>query len=138
MSDLKDRLKALRKSNNLTQEELGDAIGVSYSQISAMESGRSAPQETIAAIAKHFKVSLQWILNGEGESPKGVVVKLRKEANEVPWRDEAYTALKAENERLWRLIEKITHAPAGSIANFKRAVGLAGKGRTLHLTAQAA
>lgn len=138
MNSIKDRVKALRNSRGLNQTQLGDAIGLAFSSISAIENGRSESRESIIAIAKYFKVDANWIITGEGEQPKGLIVPIRKKAEAHDWKDEAYTALKEENQRLWRLIEKITNAPAGSIANFKQAVGLAGKQRSLQLTAQAA
>ena len=38
---LAEEIKALRTSNNLTQEQLGDLIGVQRAQISKLENGKS-------------------------------------------------------------------------------------------------
>lgn len=137
MSNIGIRLKALREANNISQRDLGDAINLAFSSISAIENGRSESKEALRAIAEYFKVPFEWLVNGEGENPKGVVVPIKPQA-EAPWRDETLAFLKAENQRLWKLVEKLSGAPAGSIANFSSAVGKAGKQISLLSTVKAA
>lgn len=43
-------LKSLRKSRNLTQEQLGVLAGMSKSQISKMENGTLGSEETLSLI----------------------------------------------------------------------------------------
>ena len=53
------KLELLRKSRNLTQEELAEALYVSRTAISKWESGRGYPNiESLKAIAKFFGVSI--------------------------------------------------------------------------------
>lgn len=53
---VKDKIKSLRKENNLTQQDLAESIFVSRQTISRWESGLSIPTtENIAQIAKLFE-----------------------------------------------------------------------------------
>lgn len=52
-------IKHLRKKKKLTQGELGEAIGMTYSQVGAYEIGRSTPSfEALLKIAQLFNVSI--------------------------------------------------------------------------------
>jgi len=53
MEILGEKLKKIRKENNLTQEQLGRLIGVQKAQISKLESGASSA--TVSTITKVFK-----------------------------------------------------------------------------------
>jgi transcriptional regulator with XRE-family HTH domain len=53
-------LKALRESRRLTQEELGDRIGLSYRTIAEWESSRKLPRfDNAVALARELGVSLK-------------------------------------------------------------------------------
>ena len=59
-------LTELRKSKGLTQEQLGEIIGVSNKTISKWETGINIPDTYfLFALSKEFDVSVQDILNGE-------------------------------------------------------------------------
>ncbi len=58
-----ETLKSLRKEKNLTQEQLGDVLGVSAQAISRWENGASLPDITmLPAIAAYFEVSADTLL----------------------------------------------------------------------------
>lgn len=60
---LADRLKKIRKNNNLTQAELGKILGVGKTTISMYENGNSTPNDEIKLkIAEHFNISLDYLL----------------------------------------------------------------------------
>ncbi len=60
------RLKELRTSANLTQEELGKNLSVTKSAICGYEKGnRTAPMEMLIAIANYFKVDLDYLVGTE-------------------------------------------------------------------------
>ena len=63
MITLADRLKELRKSNKLTQEELGKILGVGKTTISMYETNNSTPNDEIKLkIADYFNISLDYLL----------------------------------------------------------------------------
>lgn len=63
MFTLADRIKELRKSNKLTQEELGKILGVGKTTISMYETSNSTPNDEIKLkISEYFNVSLDYLL----------------------------------------------------------------------------
>jgi transcriptional regulator with XRE-family HTH domain len=59
----KDRLRAVRLNNDLTQEELAVKIGTDIKQISRWESGKFSPNlETLVEIARALNVSADYLL----------------------------------------------------------------------------
>ena len=64
--EFNEKLQELRKQKGLTQEQLAEQLYVSRTAISKWESGRGFPNiESLKAIAKFFKVSLDELLSGE-------------------------------------------------------------------------
>ena len=64
---LGQRIKEIRKDNNLTQKEFADRISVSRPFISRMESDKEKPSVSLMKlIASSFGVELDWIMNGAG------------------------------------------------------------------------
>lgn len=60
------RIRTMRKSRNMTQEDLAKAIDQSASSITMYETGRREPDlETLAALADVFNVTLGSIVSGE-------------------------------------------------------------------------
>ncbi len=57
------RIYELRKKNNLSQKELGEAVGLSHKAISTIESGsRSTTIEKLILLANFFEVSTDYLL----------------------------------------------------------------------------
>lgn len=67
MKELKDRLKLARANKNLTQEQLGKAIGKSQELIGAIESGRNKGTKSIGSLAAVLGVSAVWLETGKGD-----------------------------------------------------------------------
>ncbi len=64
-NNLATNLSDLRKQNGLTQEELGERIGVSNKTISKWENGIFVPDITcLTAIADFYNISVDDLLNG--------------------------------------------------------------------------
>jgi len=58
-----NRLKQLRKSHGITQDELGEILGVQKAAICKYETGRvPLPQEAIKKLSDHFGVSADYLL----------------------------------------------------------------------------
>lgn len=57
------RIKTLRKQHRLSQQELGDVIGVTHKTISTIESGQYyTTVEKLIVLAKFFDVSADYLL----------------------------------------------------------------------------
>lgn len=60
------RIAELRKQNNLSQEALGEALGVSRQAISKWESDAALPEiDKLIALSKRFGVTVGWLLGVE-------------------------------------------------------------------------
>ena len=65
---MKDRIKAIRKEQNMTQQEFADKLGISRAPIASCEIGRTEPTGSlIALICRTFDVNEVWLRTGEGE-----------------------------------------------------------------------
>ncbi|MGO4889897.1 helix-turn-helix domain-containing protein [Anaerobacillus sp. MEB173] len=63
MPDFKSRLKRLRKQKSLTQQEVGDRIGVSKVAVSGYENGIRSPEtDTLKKIADLFGTSIDYLI----------------------------------------------------------------------------
>lgn len=71
MKALAERLRALRESIQLSQEKMGQLVGMKQSSINRYESGQSDPSpETILRYADYFDVSLDYVF-GRTDKPQG-------------------------------------------------------------------
>lgn len=121
MSNLQDRLKAIRKHKGLTQGALGDLIGLTTGAISAIEKGHSANPDTLKAIAQKLKIDYLWLSTGEGIAPKDLILTTSESQKDNPWRDALVAQQKAEIERLWQIINHFT-----GNGNFPKSPNLSG------------
>lgn len=65
-----ERLKSLRRDNNLTMKELGIKLNLAESTISLYESGRREPDyQTLKKLADFFNVSIDYLLGRENVEP---------------------------------------------------------------------
>lgn len=65
---INSRIYEVRKALNLTQTELGQALGLSVASISDMEHGNVPVSErTILAICSKFNISQNYLRNGIGD-----------------------------------------------------------------------
>lgn len=68
MKELKDRIKFVRTSKNLSQDEFGRIINLSRSQIAGYETGaKNVTDRAINDICREFKINEEWLRTGEGE-----------------------------------------------------------------------
>lgn len=77
---LSDKIKDLRKGNNMSQDELAEKLGVSRQSISLWETGQTQPTlDNIIGMAKIFDVSTDTILdNTDTTPPHNPYLKMRK------------------------------------------------------------
>ncbi|WP_167955070.1 helix-turn-helix domain-containing protein [Anaerosporobacter faecicola] len=65
---MNERIKHLRKTLDMTQQEFAERIGVKRNTIAQYEIGRNEPIDSIfSLICREFNVNPEWLRNGEGE-----------------------------------------------------------------------
>lgn len=65
---MNERLKKLRRSLELTQQEFADRIGIKRNSFANYETGRNTPIDAIiVSICREFNVNEDWLRNGNGE-----------------------------------------------------------------------
>lgn len=65
---IKDRIKEIRRKNNLTQQEFANKLGIKRNTIATYETGKSNPSDSaVVLICKEFNISEDWLRNGKGE-----------------------------------------------------------------------
>ncbi len=65
---MQERIKKLRKTLDLTQQEFGDRIGIKRNTLANYEIGRNEPIDAvISLICREFNVNETWLRTGEGE-----------------------------------------------------------------------
>ena len=66
----------LRKEKNMTQQQLGDKIGVSFKTISKWETDAGLPDtENLKELSRIFEVSIDYLLDNNNELPLLVMKK---------------------------------------------------------------
>lgn len=75
-TEIKDRIKTIRKKKELTQVEFGQIIGVKGNTVTNYETGLRNPTEAVVkSICREFSVNEHWLRTGEGE----MFIELTKE-----------------------------------------------------------
>ena len=63
-----ERVRAIRKANNMTLEQFGDRIGMGSSSISDIENGRrDLTKQTFLSICREFSIREAWLRTGQGD-----------------------------------------------------------------------
>lgn len=114
--EFKDRLKELRKTEKLTQQELADKLKIGRSNVASYETGKNElSSAVISLICRTFSVSETWLRTGEGSmytedrEEKRVVAfmsdALSLESND--FRKRFISTLAELNSDEWGLLEKV-------------------------------
>lgn len=68
MSELKNRIRLIRKSLELTQEDFSSKIGIKRNTLANYEIGRNIPIDAVLfSIVREFNVNEKWLRTGEGQ-----------------------------------------------------------------------
>lgn len=83
---MNERLKILRESLGLSQEEFGNRIGSARNTIANYEIGRRNPSNTVVkSICREFRVNYFWLTEGKGDmfvgTPQDVVDEMAEDYN---------------------------------------------------------
>lgn len=63
-----ERLKTVRKTLHLTQQDMADRLGLKRNTIATYEIGKAIPSDrTIADVCREFNINETWLRTGEGE-----------------------------------------------------------------------
>ena len=83
--DASDRLRAVRKEKYRTAADAAKALGVKYPTYAGHENGsRGILVDEAVKYAKHFKVRLDWLLQGIGPARPGQVDPVMAEYESLP------------------------------------------------------
>lgn len=65
---MNERIKSLRKSLNMTQEQFSKKLNLTRNYIALMETGDRIPSDrTISDICREYNVSEEWLRTGKGD-----------------------------------------------------------------------
>lgn len=107
---MQNRIKDLRKSRHLTQEQLGDIISVTQQNLSKYENDvYEVPLDVIVKVSRFFNVSIEYLL-GMTEIKRDLAgqVLVNEALDEYYDLVESFKMLTAEDrELLWSIIEKM-------------------------------
>jgi HTH-type transcriptional regulator/antitoxin PezA len=116
VNDLNERLKKLRKTLDMTQQEFADRIGIKRNSLANYETGRNTPIDAIiVSICREFNVNEEWLREGKGE----MFIKMTRDeeiatfigktlhSEEDSFKKRLISALSALNESDWETLEKL-------------------------------
>lgn len=112
---MKDRIKSIRKDNNLTQTEFGERIGVKGNTITNYENGLRNPSDAILfSICREFNINEEWLRTGNGEKYNIKTDDYTKIAVEIDKHDkkarqaiiEYWNLSEEDKELFWKFVER--------------------------------
>lgn len=75
MIHISERIRYLRKINNISQDELASGINASRGNVGDWERGKTKPgSDALVALARFFNVSTDFILTGKIYNPKNISI----------------------------------------------------------------
>lgn len=100
------KVQALRKTKKLTQEQLAEAVGVSWRTISNLETGKVIPKlQLVCALANYFDICVDELLNIRITKNKSIT-RIRKENQVIQTIYQLNDQLLAHIEEYIQLIKK--------------------------------
>lgn len=113
---MNERIKLLRNTLQMTQQEFADRIKVKRNTVATYEMGRSVPSDSaIALICKEFSVNEVWLRSGTGdmflqENKDTQISQMLDEvikANESDFKRRLISALSKLDDDGWDSLEKL-------------------------------
>lgn len=113
---MNERIKKIRNTLGLTQQEFADRIKVKRNTVATYEMGRSVPSDSaIALICKEFSVNEEWLRNGTGdmfltETKDDMISKMLDDvikADESDFKRRLISALSKLDDDGWDNLEKL-------------------------------
>lgn len=98
---ISETIKELRRAQNLTQDEVASALGVTYQSVSRWENGLSYPDITILPdIASFFGVTLEELFGIDSSAEEKILEELWNEADKLVDLDERISLAEKYAQRL--------------------------------------
>lgn len=114
---LNQRVKEIRKTNNLTMDKFGERLGVTKAAVSQWESGTNQiSDQMVRSICREFDINEEWLRTGEGEmyldnSREMELARLTKtllSEESDSFKNRLISALARLNEEQWELLAQIS------------------------------
>ena len=123
-STVNERVKLLRSSLKLTQQEFATRIGLSKVGVWKLEQGETKPRmSTLVGIANEFGIEKDWLIDGIGELE--IVSPTESKSS---WKDKAFEVMERQNEHLAKEVQflrgLLTNITGQAQANFNEAFNL--------------
>lgn len=113
---LGERIKKVRRSEDLTQQKFGDRLGIKPNSVSLIESGdRNPSDQVILAICREFNIREDWLRTGAGE----MSIQISRDERIAAWVGETLSAesdtfqkrfismLSKLDEKDWEVLERM-------------------------------
>ena len=109
---MKDRIRQIRKENELTQKEFAERLGVKQNTVASYEMGRIGISDSVViSICREFGINEDWLRTGIGNMKKEVPNKLafylgQIEGGDDEFRDliEIYMELDPDSKKALRVL----------------------------------
>ena len=112
---MKDRIKKLRGTLGLTQQEFAERLGIKRGALANYEVGRNEPIDAVVSLmCREFRVNEEWLRSGAGEmfAPVGDDEALSRFFGEVAFEGDTFrkrllVGLSRLEEEDWKALEGI-------------------------------
>lgn len=113
---MKERIKELRKSLGITQQEFADKLGLKRNTIATYEIGKAVPSDrVISDLCNKYNVNEEWLRTGEGEmfislNRTQQIAQLTADlfkGEKDSFKERLLLALAKLDESEWKVLEKI-------------------------------
>lgn len=120
-----ERIKKVRKTLNLTQQEFADRLCIKRNTVATYETGKSNPSDAaVVLICREFNVNEEWLRNGTGDMFR----KSRRNdeitaffgdvlASDPDFRHRLISVLARMTPEEWRILERKITELAGEMKN---------------------
>ena len=113
---MKERIKELRKSLGITQQDFADKLGLKRNTIATYEIGKAVPSDRVVSdLCNKYNVNEEWLRTGEGEMFVALnrtqqIAQLTADLfkGEIDsFKERLLLALAKLDENEWKVLEKI-------------------------------
>lgn len=115
---MNERIKELRKSLGITQQEFADKLGLKRNTIATYEIGKAVPSDRVVSdLCNKYNVNEEWLRTGEGEMFVALnrtqqIAQLTADlfkGEKDSFKERLLLALSKLDEEEWKVLEKIAN-----------------------------